>query len=116
MAPDTLARRARATMADVAVLAELERLGRLTMGQLADQMKRLGPLSSEGEPVLVAATKRLAEEGLVKLDMGTCLITDAGREALARSQEEMLRVLAIEAPSQRWPQTTRRASAFISHS
>lgn len=112
---DPLTRRARATMADLAILAELERHGRLTMGQLADQIRRLGPLSTEGEPVVVAAAKRLAEDALVRLELGTCVITDEGREVLARVQEDILRVLAIEAPSSRWPRAAV-ASPFISKS
>ena len=115
MSADTLARRARSTLADISVLAELERRGRLTMGQLADHVCAVGPLAQEGEPVVLAAVDRLAAERLVTKELGTCIITERGAAELARVQEEMLRVLAIEAPSTSWPKTTR-AGPFISKS
>lgn len=115
MSADTIARRARAALAEVSVLAQLQRRGRLTMGQLSDHVCAVGPLAGEGEPVVLASVDRLAAEGLVTKELGTCVITLRGAEELERVEEEMLRVLAIETPASRWPRTTR-SSPFISKS
>lgn len=107
--------RAGRTLADIVVLAELEQHGRLTLGQLAERVVAVGPMRGAGEPTVVASVERLAHDGAVKVELGTVILTDAGRRDLAEVQSLFLSVLAAETPTARWPADARppRSSGYL---